>query len=185
MGNVTAGYVFSAGETVTPTKLNALFGGSNFSVGSVQVVSIPISPQFTTQVATADVNTPPTTANGFQIFSGAIVPRDTSSKVMVQFSITAWGAALMGQQGVPLGLALFRGTTLIAWRVFKGWADADEQLSYDAGFCFLDSPASAASVTYSARLHSVGTNLPIGVNNNFTTDFPGGPAVLIEYVGVA
>lgn len=92
-------------------------------------------------------NTAPDITEGTQIWSQSITPRATTSKVSIQFGVGVDCSANNGD----LIIALFRGTTCIATRVWasgSGAGDRPDLMSMD----FVDSPATTSATTYSARI---------------------------------
>lgn len=188
MGDITSGYAWSAGETVTPAKLNQMLGSSSLAIGARQIISADISAQYADASSVASPSVDPSLADGLQIFSASIVPNSASNKVLIQFSISAWGAGVTSLGG-PIGMAIFRDSTLVAKKIQKNCdTSTTEQQAYDFGFNFLDSPASTISVTYSARLYACagGGTIPVGINMDASSNtYPCGPAILSELVGVS
>jgi hypothetical protein len=138
MGNVTAGYVFSAGETVTPTKLNALFGGSLLSPPQAQ-------PSVATVSTTSfhSLTTPPTITDGAQAWSQVITPGSASGRVLILHDCYIFPDGT----SIPW-LALFRGSTLI--QCLRG-SDATAGKKNLFTVISFDLPATTGPVTYSLR----------------------------------
>ncbi len=92
-------------------------------------------------------NTIPLISEGTEIWSQAITPLSTSSKIEVQFGITVDSSS---SNGIII-VALFRGTTCVTartWGTGSGNGDRPDSVAID----FTDSPATTSSVTYSVRI---------------------------------
>lgn len=91
-------------------------------------------------------NTIPTSSEGTEILSQTITPAGTSSTIRVTAQV--FGHA-RNTGGVGIG-ALFRGTTCLQTRAFR--INATQQIGGVIALDFIDSPATASSVTYSVRV---------------------------------
>ncbi len=89
-------------------------------------------------------NSTPTNTEGIQLWSRAITPSSTSSKVLIQFTATIDAT----QNNRVVIMALFRGSTCIATVV----SIASTSKPQDMALIFMDSPASIAAQTYSLRV---------------------------------
>ena len=111
----------------------------------LQAISMTIAEATGTTAIPMD-DTLPDSTEGTQIGSQAITLADNTNKVLIL------GALQVGfdTTNVSVAVALFRGTTCIATRVFHGISSVGDSMVLS--FAYLDSPATAGSVTYSVRI---------------------------------
>ena len=110
----------------------------------LQAISMSIAEATGTTSIPAD-DTSPLSTEGTQLGTQAITLADNSNKVLI---VGAVQVTLL-DTNVYLTVALFRGTTCISARIFE--ADLAEAAT-SLAFAVLDSPITAGSVTYSARI---------------------------------
>jgi len=123
----------------------------------------------TTTVATA-LNTVPTIAGGFQIWTTSFTPTVTTSRLVIQFTVTA----SHGTAARPVITSCFAGSTNIG-SVASYMTTAN--LAYPIVYQCVYSPGSITPITISARAGSTGSGtLSIGQYNG-TTNTLGGAAV--------
>lgn len=123
----------------------------------------------TTTVATA-LNTVPTIAGGFQIWTTSFTPKSATSRLIVKFTVTA----SHGNSARPIITSCFAGSTNIG-SVVSYMATAN--VAYPIVFQSVYSPGATTTITISARAGSTGSGtLSIGQYSG-TTNTLGGAAV--------
>jgi hypothetical protein len=107
-------------------------------------------------------NTTPTNTEGVQIWTASITPASASNTILVSGACQASGNA----NSLYYQFALFRGATCIgAWQAENSWSNAGVMLT----LCFMDSPATTSSTTYSIRASTNASTFYYGsvFSNNF------------------
>lgn len=182
---ITPGHTFTAGETVTPAKLNAAPTAS-VNIGILQIVAAEIAPKWEEQDGLGEPNATPSVSDGVEVFSAAITPTSDSNRVLVAFDVNIWGDE-SAHTDHAVGVALFRGSTIIANRVQRVRANNGQQ-GYAFSFTHLDAPGADTETTYTAIAYTADgdDDVYLGINKMASTGtaFRCGPALLIELAGV-
>jgi hypothetical protein len=169
----TAGQVLKINSGATAPEWGTDVGGSILQIVQMDIAKASGS---TTHNQSDSV---PTTSNGTQIGTQAIVMADNSNKVLLAGGIN--GRSDTGNRG--LIVTIFRGSTNIGiFCTIGGAANEDHPI----GFSFLDAPATAGSVTYSVRA-MCGVTGSWFINDQYDADDFGGAyksAVTLSEVNV-
>jgi hypothetical protein len=156
----------AAGGTPTAADL-----GLNVTGGVLQVVSFNTTTQ-TQTTSTSYIDT---------AITASITPSSTSSKVLIIVAcpVDSTTATAIGTANQKIGL--FRGATELS-RVASGTREGAGAVDYvqsGSHISYLDSPASASSVTYTVKIRSNSTSTTITVPQSGD----GGNIILMEIAG--
>lgn len=160
MADITPGYTFAAGETVTAPKLNAL-GAGGLLAGIKQIVKGPDIAKTSFVVDYWNTlpfdDTVPTDTEGREIWTASITPTDVGNRVLLSVALHIACAA-----DATVAFTVFRGSTCIAVRMVE-WTSTGGVMHVKIEV--LDEPATALPVTYSVRC---GTTATLGINNYYS-----------------
>lgn len=151
-GSVTTAKIVDS--AVTEVKLDPGVRGKLVAAGAVlQVVQNARTDVVGITAYIPPDDTIPQVSEGYEILSQAITPSSASNKILVTSKIS-FGS----NSAINVAVALFRGTTCIAADIVPSVNSGDSIIE------FLDSPATASSVTYSVRIGNTDGVSLVGLN---------------------
>ncbi len=140
---------------------------------------------FASQIARAtgttgipDDNTIPTSSEGTQIYSQAITPAATSSKVLLFYALQTYISV-----GSAVVITAFRGSTCIGASTFETPSGANNMIN---SFVTIDSPSTTSATTYTLRIGEktdTGTWVVGGKNNAVYGDILAKNTVVLQEIG--
>ena len=140
---------------------------------------------FASQIARAtgttgipDDNTIPTSSEGTQIYSQAITPAATSSKVLLFYALQVYISV-----GSAVVITAFRGSTCIGASTFETPTGSNNMIN---SFVTIDSPSTTSATTYTLRIGEktdTGTWVVGGKNNAVYGDILAKNTVVLQEIG--
>ena len=128
---------FTAGNVLTAAQLNSVRGAFRI----LQVV----------QGTTTTITTNSTTTYIDTNLSATITPQDSASRILIYVNHAACYKA-SGNPFTGLNARLLRGgTTIVTWGGGLGYTNSSSELTFNANWIYLDSPATTSAVTYKTQ----------------------------------